>query len=250
MRQADRPAVSVNRRHPVSASQRWLAGLMLIALGASAPARAEVPSSQPVIALSASATVSVANDLAVAQAYFETTDPDPARVADIVNARIDKALTVARDVRAVKIGTRSVSTSPIYAKADGRIEGWRMRATVQLESTDFSALSALLGQLQAHLVIASLGLQLTDETREAAIDEASLIAIQAFEQRAVRVAKALGGSHRLLRLDIQPGGVMHPMPIARRMHALAAAPEAIAPAIEAGEQNVSVHVQGEIALAR
>ena len=221
---------------------RGLGALGLSALLATAPVFAESPTQGTTIELSAEASQPAANDLARAVLFIEASDADPAALAQRVNARLAAALQRAKANPEVKTRSGNLSTYPIYAKSGGRIDNWRMRAELQLESRNLAALSALAAQLQSDdLAIAQLSLQPSAETRAQAQEQATQLAIAAFRQRATAIAGALGKPYRIVHLNIGGGYAQPPMRALARM-------ESAPVPIEAGESQVQVSINGKIEL--
>ncbi|THF63440.1 SIMPL domain-containing protein [Pseudothauera rhizosphaerae] len=230
----------------MSLTTRTLPVLLLAGALSAGNACAQAPAANQAttIDLAAAATRPAANDLAVATAYFEASDASPAAVARQVNRAIAAALDTARAYTTVKTQSGSTQTWPVYGKNGRQIEGWRMRSEIRLESRDIAALSELLGKLQSTLAVSQIGLEPAPETRRKALDDATVDAIRAFEQRAQLVANTLGKPYRIRHLGIGESGYQ-PMP---RIRAAMAAAEAAPAPIEAGESQVGVTVNGTIEL--
>lgn len=199
------------------------------------------------VEFSAEASKAAANDLAVATLYAEHSGASPAEVASEVNRRIAAALETARAQKDIKVQTGAASTWPVYDKdGAGRIEAWRMRAEIRLESANIGAMSELIGVLQRDLALGQLAMQPAPETRRKAFDEATVDAIRAFEARARLVAGTLGREYRIRHLSIGDSGGFQPVyPRAASMMKMDAAAPA---ALEGGESQVSVNVSGRIEL--
>jgi predicted secreted protein len=227
-----------------------LALLLGAALIGTAPLHAAEPDAAPqatTVELSAEASQSAPNDLATAVLYAERNGPNPAAVAREVNRDIAAALEIARARADIKVQSGNTSTWPVYAQdGKGRITAWRMRSEIQLESRNLAAMSELVGELQSSLALAHISMQPAPETRRKAVDEATVGALRAFEQRAALIAGALGKKHRIAHLAIGDSGFQPPMP---RMRAAAMAAEVASAPLEGGESQVSVHVSGRIELA-
>lgn len=226
-----------------------LALLLGAALIGTAPLHAAEPDAAPqatTVELSAVASQSAPNDLATAVLYAERNGPNPAAVAREVNRDIAAALEVARTRADIKVQSGNTSTWPVYAQdGKGRITAWRMRSEIQLESRNLAAMSELVGELQSSLALAHISMQPAPDTRRKAVDEATVGALRAFEQRAALIAGALGKKHRIAHLAIGDSGFQPPMP---RMRAAAMAAEVASAPLEGGESQVSVHVSGRIEL--
>jgi len=220
-----------------------------LALGLSAggaPAIAQAEPTAPTIELSAEASGRAANDLATATAYVEAGGIDPARLAQQVNQVMAAALAQTRHFPDVKTRTSAVHTWPVYGKEGRKIEGWRMRSEIQLESRNLAGLSELVGKLQATLAVAQLAMQPAPETARSTADQAATDAIRAFEERAKALAATLGKRHRIRHLAVNYGST--PGPIRPMMRMTASAAEAAPPPMEAGDSEITVTVHGTIEL--
>ena len=221
--------------------------LPLLALLIATPALATPPaSSATTIDLAAEASRPAANDLARATVFAEATGATPSELGKRVNGLIADALKTAKGYSSVKVQSGTTHTFPVYGKGN-RIEGWRMRSDLTLESADAAALSELLGKLQTSLGVASLVMLPAPETRKKSENEALIDALTAFKARAKVVADALGKAYRIKHLAINGNGRPPPMPMMRSA-ALASAEAAPMP-LEAGETLVSTTVSGQIELA-
>ena len=231
--------------------RRPLVSLIGAALIAAAPlhaaaAESDMASQATTVELSAEASHVAANDLATAVLYAERNGPDAAAVARDINRVIAAALEVAHGRTDIKVQSGNTSTWPVYAQdGKGRITAWRMRSELRLESGNLSAMSELVGALQSSLALAHISMQPAPETRRKAIDEATVGALRAFEQRATLIAGALGKKHRVTHLAVGDSGFQPPMP---RMRAMAMAADVASAPLEGGESQVSVQVSGRIEL--
>ncbi len=226
-----------------------LALLFAAAVLAAAPLHAAepiAPAQATTVELSAMASEAAPNDLATAVLYAERNGPNPAAVAREVNRDLAAALEIARARADIKVQSGNTSTWPVYAQdGKGRITAWRMRSEVQLESRNLAAMSDLVGELQSSLALAHISMQPAPETRRKAVDEATVGALRAFEQRAALISGALGKKHRIAHLAVGDSGFQPPMP---RMRAAAMSAEVASAPLEGGESQVSVHVSGRIEL--
>ncbi|WP_291992717.1 SIMPL domain-containing protein [Candidatus Accumulibacter sp. ACC003] len=217
----------------------------LLAVLLAAPALAEQAGNATTIDLAAAAARPAANDLARATVFAEASGTTPGELAKRVNELIAEGLKTASAYRAVKAQSGASHSYPVYAKG-GKIEGWRMRSDLDLESTDTAALSDLLGKLQASMGVASLTMLPAPETRSKAESEAIVDAIAAFKARAKVIAEAMGKPYRIKHLTIDSGGRAPARPMMRA--AAMASAEAAPMPIEAGDSQVTVGVSGQIEL--
>ncbi len=200
------------------------------------------------IELSAEASRPAANDLIQARVYAEANAANPAEVARQVNRDIGEALQTIKAKPGVSVKSGNQHTYPVYGNGR-RIESWRMRAELLLESKDSAAIAELLARLQQmKLALASVSQLPAPATRQAVEAEVTRDAIHAFQARAAVIAETLGKSYRIKRLSIQQSGIAPPMPMLRAAKMEMAADLAPIP-LEAGESQVNGTVSGEIELA-
>ena len=197
------------------------------------------------VELAAEATRPAINDLARATVAAEAAGATPGDLARQVNAQVADALKISRSYPAIKTQSSGTASFPVYAKG-GKIESWRMRSELALESPDSAALSELLGKLQQSLGVSSLVLQPSPETRSKVENLAMTDAIAAFKARAEVIAEALGKSYRIKQLTINTSG--RNAPPVYRATARAMSADAAPMPIENGESLVTANVSGQIEL--
>lgn len=200
------------------------------------------------IDLSAEASRPAVNDMVRASVFSEASGSNPAELARRVNGDIAEALKVIRDRKGVTVKSGSQSTYPVYTQSR-KIDGWRMRSELLIESKDFAAVSDLLGRLQQmRLAVGDINQMPSPETRHQAEDEAMREAIRAFQNRAALIADTLGKGWKIKQMNINQAGGMPPMPMPRVRAAAMMAEAAPAP-LEAGESVITTNVSGQIELA-
>jgi predicted secreted protein len=219
--------------------------LPLLATLLAGPVLAAAPGSGTTVDLAAEAARPAANDLARATVFAEASGANPSELAKRVNSLIADGLKTARGYASIKTQSGATHTSPVYNKGS-KIEGWRMRSELTLESGDTAALSELLGKLQVSLGVANLSMLPTPETRKKAENEAVIDALAAFKARAKVIADAMGKPYRIRHLAINSSG-RPPLAPLMRAATMASADAAPMP-IEAGETLVTVTVAGQIEL--
>ncbi|MFT4171216.1 MAG: SIMPL domain-containing protein [Rhodocyclaceae bacterium] len=219
----------------------------LACLSGGALAQTTLPKAEwPTASLSAEASRPAPNDMGHVTVYVEDTGNNPADLARKINQRIGNALALTKPYDSVKTQSAGTQTYPIYTKNSTRIESWRMRSELSLESKDLAALSELTGKLQSIAAVEQLTLAPSPETQKRVADDAMVDAIKAFEARAEVVARALGKRYRIKKLNINTNGgrpvYLRQAPAAMKMDMAAAAP------IEAGDSLVTVNVSGSVEL--
>lgn len=219
--------------------QRLLPGLLALALAAPVLAGTTVD-------LAAEASRPAANDLTRATLFCEASGTNPADLARRINHDIGEALKTIRARVEVTVKSGQQTTYPDYGEGR-KIDTWRMRSELIVESRDTAAMSELIGQLQQkRLAVADLTQLPSPETRRKVEDDTTRDAIDAFRQRAAVVGEQLGKPWRIKHLSVQQGGnLAQPRFRAQAMMKAEAAP---AP-IEAGESLLTTTVSGQIELA-
>jgi predicted secreted protein len=194
-----------------------------------------------------SAAREVDNDMLIAVMYYERNGQQPALLADDVNRTITWAVDLAKKRSDIKVQTLNYRQDPLYKNQT--IAGWKVRQSIRLESTDATALSTLIGELQKRLSVASLQYTVSPDVRRSVEDELIVEALNRFGRRAELIAKELGRpDYRIVNVDIVTADD-HPGPV--RMRAVATMAESgsvRAPKLEAGVQSVTVKVSGTIEL--
>ncbi|WP_043421618.1 SIMPL domain-containing protein [Azonexus hydrophilus] len=196
--------------------------------------------------LAAEAARPAVNDQVRAVVYSEVQGSNPADLARRVNQEIAGGLQLIRGKAGVTVKSGNQSTYPVYGR-DQKIESWRMRSELVIESRDLGAVSELLGELQQRrLAVAQVSQMPSPETRRQVEDEATRDAIKAFQSRAEVIAGALGKKWKIKQLSVsQQGGAM-PMPVFRAAKVMMA--EAMPAPLEAGESLLTTNVSGQIEL--
>ncbi|MGE5471700.1 MAG: SIMPL domain-containing protein [Bacteroidota bacterium] len=199
------------------------------------------------VELSAEASRPAANDLIRAVVFAEASGPDPAELAKRINQDIGEALRLIKTRPAVTVKSGNQQTFPVYGKSR-QIESWRMRAELLLETPDSGAIAELLARLQQmKLALGNVAQMPSPATRREVEAAVTQDALKAFESRATLVARTLGRTYRIKRLNVQQAAPPA-MPMLRSAP-LAMAAELSPVPLEAGESLISTTVSGEIELA-
>ena len=202
------------------------------------------------ISLRAEAQQEVAHDQMQVILYSEAQDTDAARLADTVTKVLNNAVETARKYPQINVRLGNRSSYPIYDSKGQKITAWRERAEIRLESTDFSELSTLTGQLLSTLKMANMQFSIAPKTRISSEDELLKEAISAFQARAQLVSEAMGSkSYKVVNLNLNSSGFARPPMYARSgkmMVSAVADQESVAPEVEAGSSQVSMIADGVI----
>ncbi len=199
------------------------------------------------IEFAAEASRTVNNDLFRALVSAEASGATPGELARQVNAQIADAFKMARAFASIKAQSAGTSTSPVYGKSN-KIESWRMRTELMLETSDSAALSELLGRLQGTLAVSALTMQPSPETRRRIENEVTVDAIAAFKARADVIAGAMGKKYRITQMNIHTNS-RGPQPLYRAANKSMLMEAASAPMpVEGGESAINATVTGQIEL--
>lgn len=202
------------------------------------------------VSLRAEAQQEVAHDQMQVTLYSEERDTDPARLANTITKTLNKAVESARQHPKINVRLGNRSSYPVHDSKGQKITGWRERAELRLESTDFSALSALTGELLQSLKMANMQFSIAPKTRVASEDQLLKEAISAFQDRAQLVSEAFGSNtYKIVSLNLSSSGFSRPPIYARsaKMMSSAMSDESSAiPEVEAGSSEVSMIADGVI----
>ncbi len=162
----------------MSAISRLAAAVTLCAASLSAVAE-EAPRYNQV-SLHAEVSQQVAHDLMQVTLYSENQGSDPAKLAAETTSVLNAAVADARKVKGVTISLGSRNSYPVYDDKGQKITGWRERAELRLESSDFAALGQLSADLLGKLKMGGMDFSIADATRKKNEDQLMKGAVDAF----------------------------------------------------------------------
>ena len=229
--------------------RRGAALILSCGMLASLPALAADEPRYNQVSLRAEVSKEVPRDLMVVTLYSEAQNNDPGKLAKQITETMNKAVQQARQVKDVKISQGSRNSYPVYDSKGQKITGWRERAELRLESSDFAALGQLSADLLGKLKMGGMDFSIADATRKKNEDQLMKGAVDAFKERAQLLTEALGGKgYKLVSLSVNSAGAPRPYPVMRMaaMKADASFGGAQAPEIEAGTSQVTVNADGVI----
>jgi len=188
------------------------------------------------------------NDLMRATLSIELSDRNPGQLARALTLAMNESLAKGQAYSTVKLASGNQQSWPIYNEKQ-RLEGWRGRAELTLESKDFKAAGELLGQLQEKLQLQGLNFVVSEESRLATEKKLTGEAIAAFREKADAVRQAWSAkSYTLVQMNLgssSGGGYPRPPMVMMMKAAAESAPVAD---IAGGDSRVSVSVNGSIEL--
>lgn len=235
---------------------------LLLAVAACDNARAQtaqrtLPDDATLLTLSENAERDVTPDTMRARLIAQATAEAAATAQASVNAAMARALTRAKAL-GLEVETGSYNTyqenpvRPQALPAGARPPAplWRAQQSLLLTSKDDAKLLEAVGALQAEgLALQELGYTLSREQQRAQQDDMFAEALQRLAARAEKAAAALGMRFEgWARVGLN-GGVMQ-RPVMMKAMGMSARAEAAPPVAAAGEQTISVTVDGEAILRR
>jgi predicted secreted protein len=198
------------------------------------------------VRLQSQQTEAVSNDTmhVIMHTYAEM--QNPAKLAAKINQDMEWALQQAKQVKGVKVNTGSYQTWPVTRKEV--TTGWRGQQDLVLESGDTEALSRLVGQLQGKLQIKSMSFTVSNAKRTGVENRLIGAALDAFKERAGIIGDNLkANGYRIVEINVNT--TMQRPPLVRQARMATMSMEAgDAVAVEGGESDVSVSVNGTIEL--
>ncbi len=224
-----------------------LAIVLLVATSVTKQASAhDTPQSYDRINFQVSAVEEVANDTLVAVMYSERSGQKPSTIADEVNRNINWAVDLAKKRSTIKVQTLHYRQDPLYNNQS--ISGWKIRQSIRLESMDVESLSALIGEMQDRLSVASLQYTVSPTRRDEVERRLIAEALNRFKSRGEQIKVELGRKdYRIVNIDVITSD-QSSAPVLMRGAAMMEGGSVAAPAIEPGVQAVSVQVSGTIEL--
>lgn len=234
-------------------TRHYLAIPLLLVLALPSIATADTPLTFQRIDFSTEVAREIPNDQMNATLSVELSDKDASKLARQITLLVNDALKTASAYPAVKASSGSQNTWPVYGSSltsSSRLENWRGRAEIRLESRDFKAAGELIGKLQEKLQLNGLSFVVAADTRRKVEDDLTTEAITAFKTRAETIRKAWSAKdYKLVQMSLGSAGA--PPAYAPMMRAMKMADSAEAmPAhdIAGGETRLVVNVSGSIEL--
>lgn len=149
-----------------------------------------------------SVTVNVANDTMNVVLAITETAKNRQIASNTVTHRLNRVLAKIKTNKALHSETRNRHVYPEYDD-NNRIIGWKDTAEISINSTDFSALSTLIAEVQNDAMIRHFYYSVSPDKYAAAIEQASEQALKAFQNRAQTVSHTLGfHDYKLVNLNL------------------------------------------------
>ena len=205
-----------------------LTGLLLSGSLLASAAQADEPRYNQ-ISLQTQVEQAVNHDTMQVTFYAEAQDRDPAKLAETITQRLNAGLQTARQSQNIRVSSGSRSSHPVYDEKGENIIAWRERGELNIEGSDFAAISALTGELLGDLSLGSMQFSLSADSRRETEDQL--------------IAKA--SDYKIVNLNLN---TQYMQPVRYRAEKLMMASDAAgsAPQVEGGQSDVSVSANGVI----
>ena len=203
------------------------------------------------VALSATASVEVAQDWLTLTLSTTRDGTEPAAVQTQLKQALDAALAVARpqtEKGQLELRSGNFSLSPRYGR-DGKVNGWQGSVGLTLEGRDFARITTVAGKVQS-LTLQGLSFGLSPAARTALEADLQAQAITRFQAKAQAVAQSFGfKAYQLVQVNVGAvdGGGGQVRPLAMAVRAMSASSDAPVP-VEAGTSTVQLSVNGTVRL--
>lgn len=223
--------------------------MVTVAIGGllAGPAVMADPLNYNVLELQAQVQREVSNDTLSASVFVELSQNDPQRLAAEVSKRMEEATRIAKAYPTVRLKTLGQQTYPVYNNQN-KLQGWRARADLSLESEDFAAATQLIGKLQGVVQLGGIQFAVSPKVREKVEAELMVDAVKQFRQRADILAGAVspGKPVRIVHLNVSNGGGEPPRMYAMEAKAAPVAAGDAAPVLTPGASQVMVSINGTV----
>lgn len=233
-------------------SRYWLIPSLLTLLALPVAVNADTPLAYQRVDFSTEVARDIANDQMNATLSIELSDKDAGKLAQQITLVLNDALKKAAAYPSVKATSGNQNTWPVYGStltSSSKLESWRGRAEIRLESKDFKAAGELISKLQEKLQMNGISFVVSADTRNKVENSLTSEAIAAFKTRAEGIRNAWSAkSYKLVQMNLgSAGGAAPYMPMRLSMKA---AESDMAPAqdMAGGETRLVVNVSGSIEL--
>ncbi|OLF38328.1 SIMPL domain-containing protein [Psychrobacter sp. Cmf 22.2] len=193
----------------------------------------------------------IQNDEVRASMYKKAQATNAKTLATTLNTSINNAMKIAKRYPSVTVSTGQQRTYPRYDKND-KIIGWTGQASIDLKSTDFTATSQLIADLQETLVMDNLSFGVSETKKDALEQKLMTDASRAFQNQAKNLTRAWDArGYRVVNVNLNTGN-NYPRPMYSGMRVRAEAADASVPSqnFESGNSTISVTANGTIELTK
>lgn len=228
--------------------------LALLAFSFVLSARADANAAQPnnVIAFNVEAERQIERDLMQVNLFYQIEGKNLSELNKTVNARLNKAIGIAKQYPAVAIQGNTRNTMVQY-DGKGKQSGWLARVELMLESKDSQALSDVINALDDTLAIENISASVSDEKLTHVENELTQAVLEKFKNKALLIQNTLQmKNYRVMDLNISAANEHNYAPVyyeptAKSALTLSESASNAVP-LENGKETVRMRVKGRIEL--
>ena len=228
--------------------------LALLAFSFVLSARADANAAQPnnVIAFNVEAERQIERDLMQVNLFYQSEGKNLSELNKTVNARLNKAIGIAKQYPAVAIQGNMRNTMVQY-DGKGKQSGWLARVELMLESKDSQALSDVINALNDTLAIENISASVSDEKLTHVENELTQAVLEKFKNKALLIQNTLQmKNYRVMDLNISAANEHNYAPVyyeptAKSALTLSESASNAVP-LENGKETVRMRVKGRIEL--
>ena len=228
--------------------------LALLAFSFVLSARADANAAQPnnVIAFNVEAERQIERDLMQVNLFYQSEGKNLSELNKTVNARLNKAIGIAKQYPAVAIQGNTRNTMVQY-DGKGKQSGWLARVELMLESKDSQALSDVINALNDTLAIENISASVSDEKLTHVENELTQAVLEKFKNKALLIQNTLQmKNYRVMDLNISAANEhnyarVYYEPTAKSALTLSESASNAVP-LENGKETVRMRVEGRIEL--
>ena len=228
--------------------------LALLAFSFVLSARADANAAQPnnVIAFNVEAERQIERDLMQVNLFYQSEGKNLSELNKTVNARLNKAIGIAKQYPAVAIQGNTRNTMVQY-DGKGKQSGWLARVELMLESKDSQALSDVINALDDTLAIENISASVSDEKLTHVENELTQAVLEKFKNKALLIQNTLQmKNYRVMDLNISAANEHNYAPVyyeptAKSALTLSESASNAVP-LENGKETVRMRVKGRIEL--
>lgn len=228
--------------------------LALLAFSFVLSARADADVAQPnnVIAFNVEAERQIERDLMQVNLFYQSEGKNLSGLNKTVNARLNKAIDIAKQYPAVAI-QGNVRNTMVQYDSKGKQSGWLVRVELMLESKDSQALSDVINALDDTLAIENISASVSDEKLTHVENELTQAVLEKFKNKALLIQNTLQmKNYRVMDLNISAANEHNYAPVyyeptAKSALTLSESASNAVP-LENGKETVRMRVKGRIEL--
>ncbi|MCF9034425.1 SIMPL domain-containing protein [Acinetobacter nectaris] len=224
---------------------------LFCAMSAPAFAVENTPLNYDVVNIQADASKDVNNDQMQATLFIEKSSKQPSELANQITSIMNQGITTTKKYPQVQTKTGTQSTYPIYDD-NQKLKEWRGRAEIQLQSSDFKAMSMLINELQSSFQVSSIHFNVSDNQRKKVENELLLEASKNFQERANALTQVWKkNTYQLINLNIDTNNnqqFAQPMMLRASFVKAATINADTSQNFDAGNTKITVNANGSIQL--